>query len=618
MDQPLLALPIFVPIGLVALALGGLAAKALGIKPDGLLEGSAFGLALGFGALAYLILAIGLVGGLYLPVLIGLLAILALISLRELRTVVPAFLRAVRKRGAEKLSPSGGLMVFGSAILGVLGLIAALAPPSATDWDGLAYHLAVPKMYLAAHRIFYVAFTSHSNFPFLTEMLYTLGLALHGPGAAKLFHYSMFLATAAGILSLCRRHVTPASGPIAVLLFMSVPLVLWEAGIAYADISTALYVLLAAYAVLNWEETGVKGWIWMAGILSGFALGTKMLALVPVLALCLWVLWSGSRSRGWRTGLYCSIAVGLLAVLVGSPWYIKSYVYTANPVYPFLYNVFGGRNWSQEAAEAYRGSQLAFGMGRGPADFVLVPWNVTMNGRNFFDSLVIYGLLGPAFLGLLVVQVLAGNLYKALARLAIVSAIFLVAWFFLMQSSRYLISIVPLLCVVAGGAAADAIRNWVVGRFFVIAFVVLCVGLGVLTGSALILDSTRATLGLESAENFLSRNLDVYDAEAFVNTELPADARLVVFDEVRGFYLDREYMWGNPGHHELVPWRSFESGADMVEFFRSRGFTHALINWRFADLEALHQRFIVGALSSGKMVELFAANRVSVYELAER
>ncbi len=146
----------------------------------------------------------------------------------------------------------------------------------------------------------------------------------------------------------------------------------------------------------------------------------------------------------------------------------------------------------------------------------------------------------------------------------------------------------------------------------------LCVVLGILTGYALVVNGAGAALGLEPADHYLSRSLDVYDAEAFINSSLPEDARIVLFDEVRGFYLDREYIWGNPGHHEIVPWREFEVGADMVEFFRGRGFTHALVNWKFADLKARHQQLIVDALSTGEMVEVFGVRSASVCEFAER
>lgn len=623
MSHPLVAIPILIPILLICLAFGSMVVRALGVRSQSLLEASVFGTAIGLGAVGYFVLGIGLGGALTPPVLSGLLVILAVASFGVIRVLAPALIYAARERLARKIRGSEIAWLMSISVLGMLPLIAALAPPSVTDWDGLAYHLAVPKLYLAAHRIFYVPFTSHSNFPFLTEMLYTIGLALHGPALAKLFHYAMYLLTAAGIFSLGNRHVNRAAGAVGSLLFMSAPLVVWEAGVAYADISTAMYLLLAVYAVLNWEEQENRGWLAAAGIMAGFALGTKMLALVPIGALCLLVLWSGRRS-GWAAGLKSAVYLGGVGLAVGAPWYIKTYLYTGNPVYPFFYGIFGGRNWSQADADLYTAAQQAMGMGRSTLDFLAIPWNVTTNGFKFYDFPAVFGLLGPAFLGLAVVTVLVGRSASAVRKAAFVCAVFVAAWFFLMQNARYIITILPLLSVIAGAGAAYGLRKWVIGRVVTSAFLLLCVGIGVMTGGVLILDSARVALGLESADAYLSRTLQPYQAQMYVNRTAPGDARVLMFDEPRGFYLDRQYMWADPGHHQLIPWKTFRSADDMVRFVREEGYTHALINWNFMRGQESYEHLIFQAIGNGSFLELHSSHLqtesgspVTVYEVRE-
>src|SRR5205823_3823427 len=83
----------------------------------------------------------------------------------------------------------------------------ALAPPADLDWDGLSYNLAAPKVYLRDHRIHFIAYDSHTNFPFTVEMLYTLGLAWGGAVAAKLFHWSMAWLTALAVGAWVQRHL---------------------------------------------------------------------------------------------------------------------------------------------------------------------------------------------------------------------------------------------------------------------------------------------------------------------------------------------------------------------------------------------------------------------------
>jgi hypothetical protein len=139
------------------------------------------------------------------------------------------------------LAAAAGLYVAG------VTLVAALAPPGGNDWDGLAYHLAAPKVYLRHGRIHFIPYDSHTDFPFTMEMLYSLGLALAGAPLAKLLHWSTGGLTALAVAAFWRTHLlrsgseprartrSPATWapPLAAALFLSVPHVAWEATTPY-------------------------------------------------------------------------------------------------------------------------------------------------------------------------------------------------------------------------------------------------------------------------------------------------------------------------------------------------------------------------------------------------
>ncbi|MHB0912975.1 MAG: hypothetical protein ACYC2Y_05975 [Armatimonadota bacterium] len=587
----------FIAILFVATAFGR---RFVGKSPP--LERSVFGAGLGLGILAFAVFAAGLARLLYPGVLLGLLVVMALFSVREMRCLVSEIASGLR-RGGGKLSAGDAAITLSVAVIGSAALVMALAPPAGTDWDGLAYHLAVPKIYLQHHRILFVPFTSHSNFPFLTEMLYTLGLSISGPALAKLFHFGMYALTAAALYSLGARHMSRSVGKIAALLFMSMPVVFYEAGIAYADLTTAFYVLLGVYAVLNWEESG-RG-LALCGVLLGFALGTKVLAVIPLAAVCVWVLIS-SRS------LKAAALPMLLALLVGAPWYVKSYVYTGNPVYPFMYEIFGGRVWSDAAAEAYRAEQAGFGMGKGLMQLFMLPWNLLVNGEKFANGPLFGRLIGPAVIGLAPVALLAG-VNRKVWKVAAVAAVYVVAWFFLMQHSRYLAAVLPLLALVCA-AGVDAAKRWRMGRYLVAGFVGACV---LFTLIPALVTAKMAWPGVVGpGDEYLSANLEIYDAEEYLNRS--AAGKTVLLDEVRGFYLDRPYIWGSPNHNAMVPWRTFHDGTEMVTWFVERGYANALLNWRYAPSDSLESPLVTDAIGKGLMIEVYASNGVSIYELVVR
>jgi hypothetical protein len=617
--QLLLALPISIAIILISVGFGRRFLSILRVETCSPVERSVFGMGLGFGTLSYLVLAAGLLRILYPITLAVILAVMAILSVKEMWGILAEIGGWFRSKARTRPSAGDASIVLGAVLLGVLALICALAPPSGSDWDGLSYHLAVPKIYLAHHAIHFIPFTSHSNFPFLTEMLYTVGLAFGSTGVAKLFHFAMYIGTGLGILSLGRRHLTPLAGKAGALIFLSAPVVFSEAGLAYADITMGFYILLATYAILNWEETRSRRWLTASAILCGFALGTKVLVAIPIVILCAWVLIVESRECGWRRGMQLSFLLGLGAIVVGSPWYIKSWIYTGNPVYPFMYNVFGGKLWTAQLAADYNREQTSFGMGKGLFQLFMLPWNLVANGIRFFNlpdakHPNFFAMVGPSFVGLIPVAFLAGRLNKALIRISIMAVIFFVACFFLMQHSRYLIAVLPLFSLMAGVGVEAANRKFSFGKYVANGFVAFTVLLTIFFGF-IIMGSVSGTLtGVTTAEEYLSDSLDVYDAESFINSELPQNARVVLFDETRGFYLNREYIWGNPQHHAMIPWSTFHNGAEMVDWFAKNGYTHFLVNWKFAGPDDLH-KYIKAQTSSGNLMEVHSSHGVSVYEL---
>ncbi|HEY3297912.1 MAG TPA: glycosyltransferase family 39 protein, partial [Armatimonadota bacterium] len=303
MMHPLLALPISIVFLLVIVGFGRKLLSLMRLDASSRAETSVFGLAIGLGVTAYAVLVVGLLRQLHSYVLLGLIAAMGIVSFGEIRTMLRECVSGLRENSGSTLNWADGLIALSCAALCGLALINVLAPPTSMDWDGLSYHLSDPKLYLSHNAVYYIHFTSHSNFPFLTEMLYTIGLSIGSTGVAKFFHFSMYIGTALALYALCRRHMNPSVGKIAALLYMSTPVVFYEAGIAYADLTMGFYILLAVHAMLNWQETKAKSWLVLCSVMCGFALGTKVFTAVPIVVICSIILASSGREGRWGKGL---------------------------------------------------------------------------------------------------------------------------------------------------------------------------------------------------------------------------------------------------------------------------------------------------------------------------
>lgn len=525
----------------------------------GKLEHMVFAMGVGLGVIAYIIFFLGILGLFYRWIIVALLVLLSLLSFWTVR--VPRIGKLNSKDFPYEL--------FFLLPWFIIVLLTALSPP--IDWDGLAYHLAVPKLYILAHKIYWVKFIHHSNFPFLMEMLYTIPLILGMVDACKLFHLTFALLILMLLYSQLLKH-SRVGGILALLFLTQTVLFAWESTIAYNDLAFSFYILFAFVAFLEEEFL-------LAGVAMGFALGTKHLALSFLLAIILLLPFYKegrlSLKVDWKR-LYKRVGVFLLpAILLAIPWYLKSYLYTGNPVYPFLYNIFGGKLWSAEAASAYREAQLSMGTGRDIVSFLLLPWNLTFHPEKFFDPGAnrFFALIGPSFLAFL--PILFWDPISLL--FVLISGI---QWFFLSQNIRYLLPILVSLALPLAKGLCDLWRkpiSYLIG--FILGFSYL---LHLSIFSLMMYPTWSVALGIEDREEFIERAFPTYRAYKFINQNLPQNSKIALLGEPRGFYLDREYLWADPGHHTLIPYESFKTVKELIEGYKKMGFTHILINRLFA------------------------------------
>ena len=180
-------------------------------------------------------------------------------------------------------------------------------------------------------------------------------LSLGSVGAAKLFHWVCGALLVASVYTFALRHIAPqrfgrSVGVVAALLVASTPIILWESTIAYIDLSTALFTWLSLYALVNAVQAAALpegkdkhniAWLVVSAILMGFALGTKLTVLA------FWGMFLAATlghhlvmTRRWAKETIPHAAIwGAISLLVGMPWYIKTWFYTGNPVYPFFFNL---------------------------------------------------------------------------------------------------------------------------------------------------------------------------------------------------------------------------------------------------------------------------------------
>lgn len=396
-----------------------------------LLEVFLFSSASGFGLLSLLLLVLGVAGLIRLEWVIGTLVLVAVIG-RWPSKIRPGFSGSGQTGFAKILWIWMGLLLAGS-------WIQALAPPIGTD--ALSYHLHHPKLFIEAQQMYFIPRARESLWPYLTEMLFMIGLMIQGTTLAQLFHWIFYPLTTAAVYAFALRFYGRREAVLAAVFFLLCPMGFAQSGHCYVDLSLAFFTFLIFYgfALKSQIEEGraaaLSGWA------AGGALATKYLGLSS--AMIATAFWLFRSRRRWRN----TVLFLLVAGLVSAGWYVHSWIRSGNPVYPFFPHIFGtGLDFDiSEGA----------GFSKGLPDFLKFGWDVAMYPRVFGGE--VFGAQYLIFVPLLVFY------WKGAKRVSREMAVFtLIYTFFLFKQSQYArfyLSVAPFLAVGSAVALSEILKE---------------------------------------------------------------------------------------------------------------------------------------------------------------
>jgi hypothetical protein len=265
-------------------------------------------------------------------------------------------------------------MLLAAVLALVVAALWAQALRPIVAWDADVYHLTVPRLNLEHGGFRRIPYNVYSNWPLAVQMLFGLALTVKDHILATGIHFGLgvLLAIVAGAAA--ARGAAPLWGLIAAALLLAHPVFLFEIRIAYVDVACAFFLFagfLALHRALA-DPADENRWLLAAGLACGLLAGSKINGIFGAAAIA--AVYAGSRLR--RGARIRSLARPLLvfAVPVATlwlPWLVKSWWLTGNPLYPLLYGVFGGPEWSVALGRAHREWSLAIAMGDSARDFLL-------------------------------------------------------------------------------------------------------------------------------------------------------------------------------------------------------------------------------------------------------
>jgi len=602
--------------------------------PLGSLERTVLAMGLGLSALSLMTLLCGLAGLLFRPLfaVVILLFMLGEVTLRLRQQVAPT------TDASTETGPSAWSwwLIATLPFLGCI-LLGALLPE--VDFDVKEYHFQGPKEWYLGGQIVFLPHNVYTSFPFLTEMLTLLGMVLYGDWywgalAGKGVLASFAPLTALGLLAAGRRWFTPAAGLFAAFIHLSTPWIYRISIIAYAEggltyylFATLLAVMLAIDALRD-RQDGTSGHtagpgdslrlFLLAGLLAGSAMACKYPGLVSVVAplfmasvLAPFVRVRGSslsagtgqptpdaamaaapsdpsQQKRFAFGdrearaIAARIAVLFLAgvSLTVGPWLLKNAVQTGNPVYPLLYDVFGGRDWDAELNARWKAAHS-------PDHF-----RITDLGTKLIDVTAKSDWLSPLLYGFAPFVFFAGVLSRRTASLWLyVGFLFLSWWLLTHRIDRFWVPMLPVVSLLAGVGASwnGTMRRGLIAASIAVMIPVSFFNLTLITSrlsgyNAYLLDLNVArTQTAELTAPEIAR----------LNRELPPGAKVLSVGEAEVFDAEFPVIYNTVFDYSIFEqWCGVDDPAvssaekplrdpeAIREAFTAAGITHVLVNWQ--------------------------------------
>ncbi len=519
---------------------------------------------------------------------------------------------------SNKVMWVGGVVAAGLFL--TISLLGAALP--ATDFDVREYHLQGPKEFYLAGQIQILPHNVYTTMPFGTEMISLLGMIVSGDwwwGAlvGQVVLASFAPITALGVWSLGRRLFGTAAGSIAALIYITTPWVYRISIIPYTENALCFFLLAGTLAVvlaMQCDDSRFAEKLWLiAGLMAGSAAACKYPALVSTVlplgaAAIAWPIFSShspspalplspsqTHSKPDRSAIqnlpYSVIPLTLGVLLACGPWLIKNAVTTGNPMYPLLFGVFGGRDWSPEKNAKWEWGHrvpllVKLGMQRPPDDRSINPDDSqhAITARrlvaNLIDVIAQADWQSPLIFGLAPLACFGPRSRRAAGWLWLfVGFLFFQWWLLTHRLDRFWVPLLPVAAVLAGaGAVWTSSRPW---RLFLAASVALVV----------FFNFSYCTTGACGNNNYSGELVeridplppDIPSAERPVNVMnrmLPSSARVLAVGAADLFHLDRRLVYNtvfdDSIFEQLAKGReSAEVAAALVE----RGITHLYFDW---------------------------------------
>lgn len=490
-------------------------------------------------------------------------------------------------------------------ILILFVIILASVPP--VSKDALVHHLAIPKLYLKHGGIYEIPFMPFSYYPMNLDLLYLIPLYFENDIVPKFIHFSFAILTAWLIFNYLKRRTNIVYALTGVLFFLSIPIIVKLSISVYVDLGLIFFSTASLLLLLRWMEKGFPlKLLALSASFCGLALGTKYNGLVTFFLLTLFVPFLYSRyPQDTRPGFLKAAGYGILFFLVAllffSPWMIRNYLWTNNPLFPLYDNWFNPQDaMDRQTIGVFTFRSLQYH--ETWWQIALLPVRIFFQGQDgnpqYFDGRINPFLLFLPFFCFYQIRrdsEVIRNEKKIMLSFAVL--FFAFAFFTTDLRIRYISPIIPPLVILSvlglrkmvvaeRKFSSQSVRNMGLAVIFLIMSFALWLNAHYILGQYEYVDPFSYLDGSLSREEYIDKYRLEYPAMRYINENLPPDVRILfIYLGKRGYYCDREYILDMNRNRSTLG-QLVKGSTDpetMLLGLKGMGITHLLIRYDIFD-----------------------------------
>jgi hypothetical protein len=549
-----------------------------------------------------------------------------------------------------------------AALVGLLALvvicIVILASVPPVSRDALTHHLAIPKLYVKHGGIYEIPWARWSYYPMNLDLLYMIPLYFGNDIIPKFIHFAFALFTGGLIFGYLKRRTEMFYAIIGVVLFLSLPVIVKLSITVYVDLGLVFFSFAALIYLFKWIETDFR-WshLFVSALCCGLAIGTKYNGLIGFFLLTLFIGFIYSRASaataaGQIKAVLFSAVFVIIALVIFSPWAVRNFKWTHNPIYPLYHSWFNAAQSKSDptkvsngdAAEAMNNSGVKWShfavrkiiFNEKWWQIVLIPVRIFFQGRDddprYFD-----GRLNPllfilpffAFIGQ------SKNTSRAQVEKKVLlaySALFIIITFLQRDMRiRYIGPAIPPLVILSMFGLHNIIglienhssrlpQKIYLGFVGALVLFFFSMNLNYLVQQYKLVAPVRYLTGELQRDAYIEKYRPEYAVFKFANQNLPPKSRILgVFMGNRSYYSNLEMRF-DFGTFIRKPLKQKQTDEQILDHFKSNAITHLLIrydlfnNWAINNFDTSERQRLEHFLNNYASL-IYAKNGHGLYRL---